>query len=492
MADTLDFNPHYFHNPPFLTYIYALAMFVYSLVWKFFGLFIHLPEFMDQWRREPGSFYTIARAISAFFGVGACYIMYLIGRKLFNRDVGTISSIVLCFCFLHVRDSHYAVNDITSLFFTMIAFYYIADMWKEGRGGRYALAGIMSGIAIATKYNTGIILFSFIAFFFLQKPFLWHWRGIFTYFVFLCSAFFVFCPWIVLDGGAFWRGFAEQAMMTRNPWEEFTESSYIKIIKALLWGVGWVPVAMSVAGFAILIKEKRLLLLISSFPVIYYLFMGMSDLFFARFTMPIIPFISLLCGVLIWSISKRFGVEKRGFIILLLTVAAIFQSLIFTIAHNRLIGVKDSRIVAGEWMNQHVSTGSRIVIDRFSVDISKVDYINGKTGDFEYIVKDTGMNKKSLSLYIEDKFEYFVTSDYIRVFCKRNPNIYKRENDYYKDLERSATLIYSSKKCKKSQLFFIDDIYSPFRNIFNQERPGPCIKVYKLKTAISDQLSAVS
>ena len=42
---TGDLNPHYFRNPPLLTYLYSIVMFLYFIGGKLFGLFASEKDF---------------------------------------------------------------------------------------------------------------------------------------------------------------------------------------------------------------------------------------------------------------------------------------------------------------------------------------------------------------------------------------------------------------------------------------------------------------
>jgi len=54
---------------------------------------------------------------------------------------------------------------------------------------------------------------------------------------------------------------------------------------------------------------------------------------------------------------------------------------------------------------------------------------------------------------------------------------------FYKELETKATLVKVFKPFKDNQDPFVQDVasYTPFTNVTKLIRPGPVIKIYKLK-----------
>ena len=112
-----DLNPHYFHNPPLLTYLYSTILFFYFIFGKLIGWFTSIKDFQELYSSNTTSFFLIARIMNALLSVGICFVVYKVGEKLFNQITGFIASLLVSSSFLLVRDSHYAVNDIPATFF---------------------------------------------------------------------------------------------------------------------------------------------------------------------------------------------------------------------------------------------------------------------------------------------------------------------------------------------------------------------------------------
>ena len=94
-----DLNPHYFHNPPLLTYLYSTVMFLYFIFGKLLAWFTSMRDFVELYFSNMTSFLVIARTINALFGVGICLVVYKVGEKLFDKITGLIASLLVVFEF---------------------------------------------------------------------------------------------------------------------------------------------------------------------------------------------------------------------------------------------------------------------------------------------------------------------------------------------------------------------------------------------------------
>lgn len=479
-----DFNPHYFQNPPLLTYIYAFAIGCFFIACKILGFFASPQAFGRAYLIDSTNYYIIARIISTLFGAGTCIVVYQIGKKLYNRITGVIAGIFLCFCFLHVRNSHYAVNDIAGVFFLVLAFKYIVNIYTKGNTKDYILAGLLSGLAIATKYNMGIIIFSIpVAHYIsLRSGALKNTRKLLFAFLLCFLGFFIVCPWILLDFKSFFKGFFAQLQLAREPWFGGShENSYLQFMKTLIWGYGLIPLLLSIVGVISLMKERSKLLLIAFFSVLYFLVMGKSRLFFARFTLPVVPFLCIFSAAGLMFIAEYISHRKKIVVVTTVLLLAILQGLIFSLRHDYLISKTDTRIIARDWIKENVPPGSKILIETYGPNLK--DFKNGKPLN-GYQVKGGlvgQLPQKSIKDYKREGYEYIVTSSFVSDRYTRSPEIYKKEIDFYASLDIKAEEIFSVTNAEKKVPFFLEDMKSPFWNLFVLRRPGPRIKVYLIK-----------
>ena len=152
-----DLNPHFFSYPTLYIYVLFGLYFVYFSLGKFFGqyppTFVPLHEFAIN----PFNLYLIDRSISAILGTATIFIVYKLAKNLFCRKTAVISSLFLSLCYLHVRDSHFGVTDVTLSFFVVLSLYFITKAYREKSVSLYAISGVMVGIATSIKYP-GLLL----------------------------------------------------------------------------------------------------------------------------------------------------------------------------------------------------------------------------------------------------------------------------------------------------------------------------------------------
>ncbi len=145
-----DLNPHYFLNPP----AYSYLLFVVFELW--FG---SADAVRHIYTTDPTSVFVVARVLAAVLGTVSVVLLYLAGRRLFGREVGLLAAAILGLGFLPVFYSHLALNDVPTLAPITLSLYGIAGVLRRGRGRDYALSGLGIGLAAATKYTGGVMLF---------------------------------------------------------------------------------------------------------------------------------------------------------------------------------------------------------------------------------------------------------------------------------------------------------------------------------------------
>lgn len=481
-----DLNPDYFRNPPLLTYVYTITMFLYFVLGKLFGWFQSMKDFQELYLLNMTIFFVIARTLNTLLSVGICLLVYKVGKTLFDKITGLIASLLACSTFLLVRDSHYAVNDIPGTFFLILSFSYIVGIYTRGRLKDYMLGGLFAGIAVATKYNMGIVILPLVLAHLLAtkkiaitRKFMWAVLG-------CLIGFALVCPWSLLDYRNFWKQFVEQALdANASGVGGGSTVSYGRYIAALIWGYGLLPMGLFIIGAIRLWREKETekLLLILCFPLYYYSLLGGIKLFFVRFAIPLIPYLCILsaCGVIF--IARRISYRSPVVVLVPLTLVAISQGVIFSCQHNCLISKTDTRILAYNWIDNNLPHGSKIVTEGYCPSLQVHDNRNFLTENINnHQVESVWTNLPTVSLikYKEQKFQYIITSSYINKRYLDHPLRYPTENGFYTTLRRETNQIFQISPAQGKVPFYFDEVYSPFWNLFVLERPGPTITIFEI------------
>jgi hypothetical protein len=151
-----DLNPRYFPYPTLFMYVLFFLYGIYLAFGFAFDLFKDLTDLQLAYFVNLSPFCTIARATSATLGTLSLALIYLVGKRLYSKEVGLVVALFRSLTFLSIRDSHFGVTDVPATFFTLLAFLFIVDLLRHGSGSRYVLAGRALGVAASAKSRTGL------------------------------------------------------------------------------------------------------------------------------------------------------------------------------------------------------------------------------------------------------------------------------------------------------------------------------------------------
>ena len=269
-------------------------------------------------------------------GIASIYLLYLIGKQIFNSQVGIIASLLLAVSSYHVWISRTGLQESIVIFLSLLAFYLFLQAQETNR---YWLWGICLGLAMLAKYTAFILLPIFVVhllFFqrsvFKDKRF---WLGVILIFV-------VFSPVIIYNlklyqtRGHFDLQFSYLFKQDVSEWKSLPgkeqigsfNNRLVNLIPALYQGMLWPTFILFIAGLLFiiykLIKKENLkvtaflLILAIFFYLTFFLLIGPTK----RFIVMVVPFILLLVAYLIFYVPKYL----RSAIIILLVVIEIFFS----------------------------------------------------------------------------------------------------------------------------------------------------------------------
>jgi 4-amino-4-deoxy-L-arabinose transferase-like glycosyltransferase len=127
-----------------------------------------------------------ARAWSAIQGVVAVPLVYLLGKRMFARDVGLLAAMLLATWHLHIHFSRVAVNNGGDAFFALLVFWLVYRASATGRVTDYLWAGLAAGATWYSYVGTRLVFLlavGFLAYDVLRQKRLppAHWRGLLTF-----------------------------------------------------------------------------------------------------------------------------------------------------------------------------------------------------------------------------------------------------------------------------------------------------------------------
>lgn len=367
-----DFDPHTFKYGSLMYYIHALFYLPVVGVSYFLNVLNTLVSsgfasrplpfesfFIENIAKYDYQLLWIGRSITALLGGASVYVLYLIGKKLFNEKTGLMASFLLAISPLHVRDSHYITTDVPSLFFILVSFLFLVYLVHEGKWKWYILSGLFIGISSTVRYFPVAVLaypIAVILAFEKQKSWL---AKIFVGLIFIFIGVFIGLPFLFLraSGPSLFMKDLEQYAF---PWYSTSISTFAFSIinfvssggKATIPGIatllpskfipfyasfvffnafGILPTLFSLFGIVLVLRKflKKFLLLVV-IPLITFVYSSFYiPAVYERLILPTIPFLAIFASCLIWSLRSKlnqiFG-ESKGRLAFFIVVALVLCS----------------------------------------------------------------------------------------------------------------------------------------------------------------------
>ncbi|MCC7353341.1 MAG: glycosyltransferase family 39 protein [Anaerolineae bacterium] len=498
------------NNPPYAPTGFSNILFIeyacYYVTGKVLGLFASPQEFEVAYRTDPTIFYLLGRLTSAILGTMTVLAVYLLGKMSKGPAVGLTAAGLLAASFLHVRNSHHSVPDIAMAFFVVLTVMLAVASDCQGKRRYLYLAGLSGGLAVAMKWSAFPIAITLAGFgIWMQAKTRDKIAGkipnriaLFTILSF-GSGFVLGSPQILYNPAPYLREAINQQAAGQaggfGTWQVDTLPGWLFYGETLVYGMGLILVVLGLVGglqqLAIAIRERdgtRMLLL--SFPIIYFAFMGATSHYFARYALAMMPFVALSAAEILIALVTRFRVKRNGLaqgVIVALAALAIAQPLAYSIRHDALLTRQDTRTLAKEWIELHIPAGAKIAVDwpvhgpPLSTPERAVP--NGKNVYDVLDVGGTGLYEHPIEWYYENGFDYLIASSFIYRIPLVYADVDSERREFYAWLDNHLERMQEIRphKGNSEPPFEFDQIYGPYTSLWRFDRPGPTLKIYALR-----------
>ncbi len=314
---------------------------------------------------SPASMILAGRLLTAMAGALTVFVVFWLGCALFGRDVGFASASIYAVIPAGVVHSHFATVDIPATLLVSLALLFGARTLAEGKLRDVLMAGLFSGLAAATKYNTVLVIASPLAALFIRRK---AGHGIPRYAtpIMLATAlvgFTIACPGIFLNWPKFSSDFLfELTKSGQGMGLLFTDTGngwLFHLTSSLRFGLGVPLLLVSLAGviFAFSKRTPQDWFLLS-FLLFYYAAIGAAQVRFLRYVIPMFPVLAILGGRLLFE--RRDGRKLSKYISTAIGSIVILSTLVLSLALDRLMVVQDARDQALEYLASNVRQGSVI------------------------------------------------------------------------------------------------------------------------------------
>ena len=411
----------------------------YSLPGMGFYVYGTFPVYIVKWtaifldRNNYDQITMLGRVFSGLFDIGAIFILYLLGKKLYGKKVGLLSAGLLSLSVLDIQLSHFYTVDTFSNLFIIATIYFVLRANSTGRWFDHVLMGLLFGLGLASKISVLTLAVPILAGAGLNLyqrrregemwPALEHTlvRLVTVFFVAILT-FRVIQP-MAFSGPGFWdwslnpRWLADIDEQRKTlsgsadlVWvQQWTgRSALFPLSNLVIWGLG-IPLGLAgFAGLALaayeLIRYRKLEHLVPvSYVAVTFLYHSATFVKFMRYFLPIYPFLALYAGYfIIWLWRRAVASEKyseeglgpeprsgrferilgaihfnRQFT-LVVGMLVIIGSLLYAISFSAIYGQENTRIKASRWMYENIPAGSTLANEHWD-DWLPIGGLDGKT-----------------------------------------------------------------------------------------------------------------
>jgi hypothetical protein len=498
------------NNPPYAVVGLSNILFgeygTFYVLGRLFHSFGSSADFEQAFRSDPTVFYMLGRLTTAALGASTILVVYFLGTSSFSVTAGLLAAFFLSTSFLHVRESHFAVPDVAMTFLVVLAVALAAVAMRNGKRRYILAASFVGGLAVAMKW-TGMPVALAVGWAAMQmqtgikKNALRDMLRLEVY----CAAFFFLgvalaAPQVLINPAPYLGLVGYKYGVIRfgafDVWQVDTLPGWLFYGKALWVGMGPLLLVAGVIGLIrriVLVARSRdaMSIFLLIFPVTFFLAMGFPlFVYFTRYALPLVPFVALFAAeaflvMAAWA-GTRWG--RLGWsLVFFLALASVIQPLAESARFDALLTRQDVRTLAKEWIEANIPAGAKIAVDwpTYGPPLSTPDKAIPYSQKVYDVVEigGTGLSAQSLEWYREQGFDYLVASSFIYNIPLADEALNAERNAFYSALPQELVLVHEFKPYEGDEEppFVFDEIYGPMASLWERERPGPTLKLYRLK-----------
>jgi len=271
-----------------------------------------------------GSSEFVARSVSAMFGILGSVVIYFLGKKMYSREIGLYSALILAANPMHWFYSSKAMIEGILISLVILFLYTLYSSLKDRR---YLIpTGVLLSLIFLTKY-TGIV----VSIFFILYILLWK-RDLLKskyFYLALVLAFLVLTPWMSFNMRVYGEPLgASEFHFGKNI--EFSEENVMQNMYGFYLLVVVIEAALflpfMLAGFYFMFKEKdKNLLPFILFFLIFLIPLSLLSVKRPRYLLPTLPVLTIATAYCFTKLKalKISGIKFKRYIIPLLIILVI-------------------------------------------------------------------------------------------------------------------------------------------------------------------------
>ena len=420
--------------------------------------------------------YLVGRVISAIFDVGTVLLVFLIGRRYLGIWPGLIAAALMAFSVHSIQIAHFFAVDTFATFFATLTIWFMCRYADLRLSRDLGLAGIATGLALASKLSAGLLLVLFAAWwihagfrdgFFLGRRSsrtLWVLHLI-VYVVFASLVFRIFQPYAFATGSVLdWRvspdflsALAQQQGIQAGSvdWPPGIQwagtGAWIYPLEQMLrWGLGPIFGIVAFGSVALAVgrwwrtgsHELAIPLIWAAINVVIF---GALVLKTMRYLHSIYPMLALVTAWALASLWRRQYFSGNWYrrytqrFCQAATFVVIAGTAFWALAFVQIYGREHSRIAASRFVYDHVPPGASIAVEHW--DDALPLNVSGRGRD-QYVIRELRVFDRDTDAKRHHLVEVLKNSDYVILSSRRGsrsiprlPQRYPMTAQYYAALD---------------------------------------------------------
>lgn len=455
LPDRLPLEPSSFLKPPFHTYV---VFFTTVLPQKLFenGL-----QALTGSPQDLGpSILWFARLIQLAIFLGLVLAVYTIVRRASGRRAAGATALLAATAAGFVLQAHFLTTDVPVTFWMLLAFLFAQSLHRTGRLRDYVLAGVLTGVATAAKYNglaVGIAIPVFHALANRTVPFhrMAFDRRLVISMLMVVGGFVAANPYAVITYSKFVSDFVYNYVTTplydgaKGP----SDTSYFQFLKRSIEILGWPLFAATVLGAALSVARLRrqasaelaTTLAAAAVFALYFWKFGAFPRLETRFVVSAIPFLLI-------AAAPGFGWFGQTRPRLALTALALLVA--YNVYASLWVGYRfaaDPRMASFAWATRNVPAGATIEATGYAPNFGRrldVEFVRMPTVSGRYRVlgklfaDDPAIMARLRSRESDDNMPWYDAA----ALRKRNPDFIAVDSLYYDRFFTTAEADYPTMK----------------------------------------------
>lgn len=365
-------NPGWFGHPATVLF-YALAIIFVLLAVIGIGLGIwSSPEaLIVAGFADPGIAFLPMRGFILLCGVGCIYLTYRLAYRAMGPRIALLAAGLLAVNGLHIEFSQIIRTDMLSSLFVLAGTLFAYRAAQEGRTRDLVFAGMATGLALATKWPAGVVLFSLLAAAWVQRSEHKLYVRLAIPIIATGVTLVMASPYLLLDYQTVLRDLAGEARPAhlsatggnalQNLWFYMSRvfAGSMGIIGAALVAIGLFLIPSRWPLFAKVVYPGMITLLIS---------ISVQNLVWERWAVPLLPFAAIAVAAAITILADRLQGRTKGLVLAAFLLGTLVPTITATYART-MMRANDTRQAAATWLHTHADPSASVLVEHAAFDL---------------------------------------------------------------------------------------------------------------------------